>query len=339
MKADNLFFNETDLRDAYNKVINLLDNIMRFYEIYSGQFQVIEVDYKRLSVLDCWLISRINNIIKQVTIHLDNYDTVKASREIKNFIGELSTWWIRRSRDRFKDAVDGQIAFSLLNRILDNLSRVIAPFMPFVAERIWQKLIVNDRELSVHLALWPEASNDEIPDSIEERMDAARSIVELGHSIRAQNGVRVRQPLARISFNYDFSEDQQEFVSLILTELNVEKFSQKNELIKPVTIFDGGIEVTLDLEIDERLAELGTRRDLIRAIQDLRKKLGFKPSENARLTYFTFTKQANEFIEKNKIQVMDATSLSEIIRISDEPSGNKTLLELNGEKVLISIDL
>lgn len=332
MQADNLFFNEKDLRDVYNKVINLLHNIVKFYEIYSGSKNVsYKLNESELSILDRWILSRLGSTIEAVTKELDQYNTVKSGREIKDFIDDLSTWWLRRSRDRFKT---NQEPLVLLRHVINNLARMIAPFTPFVAEYAFGKVRSENDQISVHLCDFPVLDDFEIDKELEEKMKVARKIVELGHSIRTENGLKVRQPLGKISFNYDFGDDQ--FEQIILDELNVIERSEKNKMKEPKEAKNAELEVLLDINIDEKLAKMGDLRELVRAIQNLRKKSGRQAGEKVALSYWTETEKIDRFVEENSEFIKNSTDLDAIKRINTADQ-NSVKVDLSIGSALIAI--
>jgi bifunctional DNA-binding transcriptional regulator/antitoxin component of YhaV-PrlF toxin-antitoxin module len=140
-------------------------------------------------------------------------------------------------------------------------------------------------------------------------MSKAREIVEMGHSLRSQAGIRVRQPLSKINFNYDFGEYKDEISNIILPELNIEEFS--DQIKKPITQENKELSVTIETELDERLKELGDLRELTRMIQDARKKSGLKPSDMIDVDYYG-DGNAIEFIKKYKSEIEKATNVAEL---------------------------
>jgi len=288
MQAENLFFNDREVRDAYNKVVNTLWNVLTFYLTFvpaGGSVSGSVAASKH--VLDRWIISRLHELTRSVTRHMDNYDTVKAARPIKDFIDDLSTWYVRRSRDRFKDAAtdsdeaavaeaaaDKESALATLREVLLTLSKVMAPFTPFISEKIYQELSAGSdaRRESVHLEDWPRADESKIDGEVLARMALARSIVETGLSIRAEQGVRVRQVLARLIVNApDLPE---EYRQIIAAELNV-----KEVVFGPMppglaTKKAGDIEVGLDTALTDELRLEGLLREVVRTINQLRKDQG-----------------------------------------------------------------
>lgn len=149
-------------------------------------------------ILDRWLLSETQVLVRDVTLALESFDTQGAGARISSFLDTLSNWYVRRSRKRFWRG--DTAAFATLHEVLETLTRLMAPFAPFITERVWQDLVVPvtpGAPNSVHLATWPTVQEDLIIEGLAERVDLARRITELGRAARAEAKVRTRQPLRR----------------------------------------------------------------------------------------------------------------------------------------------
>lgn len=334
MQADNLFFNEKDLRDTYNKIINLIHNIVKFYEIYTASDDDVSCKAAQDStnILDRWIISRIGSTLDEVTRELEAYNTVRSGRAIKEFVDDLSTWWLRRSRDRFKDGTE---AVCVLRFTIMNLVKMIAPFTPFIAEYAYQKVKTKDDELSVHLATYPVVNDFVIDKKLEEQMVIARKIVELGHSIRTGNSVKVRQPLSKISFNNEF--DQDDYKEIILNELNILEYSSSENMKDPKMAENNGLKVAIDIYIDENLSRMGDIREIVRAIQSLRKKSGRRAGEKLVLAFSTDKDEIKKLLEENRVEISKATDLTKINNIGLTLGEDASKVDLSSGSVLIAI--
>lgn len=331
MQAENLFFNEVDLKDVYSKVINTSYNIANYYKIYESQYKK-NVKTNASSILDKWILSRFEQTLLDVTKYLDDYNTVKSAREIKLFIEDFSTWWLRRSRDRFKaEDENSQNAFSTLEYCLKGLSKLLAPFTPFLAEHIFQLVRCEQDKKSVHLEVWPAPNQEAINQDLTSKMVMVRKIVELGHSIRAREGLRVRQPLSSMSWNADLEEDSNELEQIILSELNVLEY--KDDYKKKADSVSE-IEVKLNLNIDDKLKQMGDIRELIRGVQSERKKSGLKPKDQVTLVV---EKDAEllELIRKHKSEIMDLAGIKEVSESLKIEGGFE--VKLSFKKVRISL--
>ncbi|MEA1962773.1 MAG: isoleucine--tRNA ligase, partial [Patescibacteria group bacterium] len=225
MMAENLNFSEDGVKESLRKIEIILWNVYKFYEMYADQ--ISDIGHRTSdNVLDKWILARLNQLVCEVTENMDKYNLPKAARPIAEFINDFSTWYIRRSRDRFKskDENDKQFALRTTKYILSQLAKVMAPFTPFIAEQIWQKVSGNEfknENKSVHLEEWPNKEsrikNNKL--RILEEMAMVRKIVELGLAKRDEAGIRVRQPLSKLRItNYEL---QDEYIYLIKDELNV----------------------------------------------------------------------------------------------------------------------
>ncbi len=176
------------------------------------------------SVLDRWLLSQTQILTREVTEALESFDTQRAGAVLSTFVDDMSNWYVRRSRKRFwrGDAA----ALATLHEVLDVLTRLMAPLVPFVTERVWQDLIVPvtpDAPASVHLAAWPEADESLVVDGLAERVDLARRVTELGRAARAEAKVRTRQPLRRALIGSAHFEQLGETLrAQVCEELNIE---------------------------------------------------------------------------------------------------------------------
>jgi len=188
-------------------------------------------------VLDRWLVSTTQRLVNEVTARLEDFDTQRAGTLLSTFIDDLSNWYVRRSRRRFWDGDPG--ALWTLHETLGTLTRLLAPLVPFITERVWQDLFVasgtDGGAESVHLASWPAADASLLDEGLESAMALTRALVELGRSARADAKVRTRQPLARVLIGQaDHDRLTDELRDEIRAELNVGEvgtFTQAGDLI------------------------------------------------------------------------------------------------------------
>ena len=257
---------------------------------------------QKLDILDKWLLSKLNNLIQVVTDSFEGYAAYKAIDAIENFVvNDLSTWYIRRSRDRVgPTAISGEnksAFYSTICRTFLVLMKLMAPITPFFTEEMWQNLGAKD---SVHLSNWPKVYAEFIDTALEEKMSVVRAICSLGHAIRKEKEIRVRQPLDKILITN--CQLPMTFLDLIKDELNVKniefvgKIEEKDEwAVKK----EDNIEVALNLELTPELKEEGIVREIIRTIQGMRKQAGLKPINKILIQVFG-TEFLNEILEKNK---------------------------------------
>ena len=235
-----------------------------------------------------------NNTIKTVTESLEKYDAYTASWAIETFVNEFSTWYIRRSRERVgfsaTNEKDKMNFYETACTVLLTLAKILAPFTPFLSEEIYKNLVSGE---SVHLEDWPKVEEDLIDYKLEEGIVAVRQLVEAGHAERKRLGVKVRQPLRKLSIiNYQLSIDE-DLTALIRDELNV-----KEVVFEPG---EGEMEVELDTKITPRLREEGEAREIVRQIQEERKKLGCKLEERIKVGLPSWPKDFEEDIKKQAL--------------------------------------
>lgn len=303
MQSEDMLFKDEEVKEVHNRLINILVNSFNFYELYAGSASV-DSTLKSGHVLDRWIIFRLNNLVIEITKAMEAYDMVRATRPLRDFISDLSTWYIRRSRDRFKNdnIEDKQQALATTRYVFKCLSKLLAPVMPFIAEEIYQKVKGPKDSLSVHLETWPKAEKGIFnifkknkDKDILSKMEETRRLVSVALEARSKANIKVRQPLNELKIkNNDLAK---EFLDLIRDELNVKLITFDKEL---------GVEVELDTEITPELEEEGKVRDAIRAIQDWRKDMGLKPDD---IRYYKMPTNEKELFIRNKLQIENSTNV------------------------------
>lgn len=286
VRAESLNFSEKGLDEVVKKIIRRLENIYSFIEMYGSGAQAQSSQLRQGSdgqakaksshVLDMWMLERLHELRDDVTKGLEAYELDKASRPFLEFVDDLSTWYVRRSRDRMRgDASEDSLqAESILRYVLKETCKLIAPFMPFLAEDLYQKLKNDDEPESVHLCAWPEYEGEVNHDLIA-LMQRVRYIVTLALDARAQAGVKVRQPLASLIINeakfaFPRGDIGEQLSSLVADEVNVKEVLFKENMQE---------NIELNLTISPELEREGHVRELIRAIQSMRKKANLDPSD------------------------------------------------------------
>jgi len=263
--AEDLAFTEKGVDEVVKKLTMRLMNVISFYELYKKDEDILNIP--SANVLDKWILARLSELGGEMTKAFDAYELDRAVNPIGLFVDDLSTWYIRRSRERFKsdDKEERAEALETTRVILLELSKLLAPIMPFLAEHIYKNISVEKE--SVHLEAWPN-----FPDTNGELikdMTRLRSVVSLALEARASAGIKVRQPLAKLTVKDTILVGKKELADIILDEVNVEE----------VEIEEGEREVFLDTTLTPELKRKGQYRDLLRSVQELRKKTGLTPSD------------------------------------------------------------
>lgn len=270
--AEDLAFSERGVDEVVKKNISRLLNVLSFYEMYGVKMKTAVTGSE--NPLDLWIRARIAELAVEMSQSLDAYELDRAIKPIGLFIDDLSTWYIRRSRDRFKsdDVADRTYAIATTQGVLLELSKLLAPIMPFLAEHIYNR--VGGEKESVHLEAWPTL--EEVDNQIIKDMADVRNIVSLALEARAKAGIKVRQPLASVTIKGD--APRWPFGSIIADEINVKEVRWSSEI-------EG--DILLDTVITPELKKEGQFRELLRTVQGLRKDSKLEPSDVVTLTIKT----------------------------------------------------
>lgn len=271
MQAENLAFSEDGVDEISKKNIGRLSNVLAFYKLYEDG---TARDVESTAILDRWILARLTELIEETTKGYDAYKLDGAVRSLPLFIDDLSAWYVRRSRDRFKeDGVDKKAALATLRHVLYTLSAVMAPAMPFMAEEIFQKVRESGDPESVHLADWPKAkkkwnlfglARDE---KLISNMAKARSLASEALQLRQKANIKVRQPLASLTIPEALSA---ELAFLLNEEVNVKKVIVGKAFL-------------LDTALTPELIKEGDEREMTRAVAEARKAKGLSPKDTVRI--------------------------------------------------------
>ena len=227
-------FSAENVGESQRKFMGTFWNTYAFYILYADidKFDPTEysLDYDNLGMMDKWVLSKLQSLVDKVDKDLSEYNIFDAARAMENFVDDLSNWYVRRSRERFwqgempQDKIN---AYMTLYTVLETLTRLSAPFVPFMAENVYQNLVRTvDKSApeSVHLCDFPVANKDWIDLELEENMDAVLQIVVLGRAGRNESNIKNRQPIGQmyVQSNTKLPED---FISIIAEELNIKEIS------------------------------------------------------------------------------------------------------------------
>ncbi|OGJ38629.1 MAG: hypothetical protein A2383_00090 [Candidatus Pacebacteria bacterium RIFOXYB1_FULL_39_46] len=288
MKSENLSFNEKEVADIRRKIFVIWWNVLSFYQAFAKQ-QPISKPVQPDHLLDRWILSKLETLIAETTQQMDAYDLVRVSRGLMEFISDLSNWYLRLSRERIK-ADDNQQVSQVFGYVLYTLAQLFAPFAPFFAELVHHNLV--DEESSIHLTAWPHFDQQLQAGQLETNMEIVRKAVELGHAFRKDQGIRVRQPLQTVVINLPQEQiaNLEQYNELIKQELNVKAVRWQNNQTDDFL-------VTLDLTMTAELEEEGRAREIMRTIQNLRRKAGLQVEDRARVALPDWPEQWQAEIE------------------------------------------
>lgn len=280
--GDSKNFDEKTVTEVHRQVFGLLYNVLAFYELYRDEKIENNIYPKSKNILDEWILEKLNILITKTGEYLDNYKLMEPARLTRDFMDDLSTWYVRRSRDRIKD---GDVeAKQTLYFVLKNIAKVLAPFAPFTAEDIWQKLKTDKDAESVHLESWPSLEKSfwqtifggKKESKVIEEMEMVRDIVTKALQLRQKANIKVRQPLASLKLKIKNEKPARagglkiEYADIIKDELNVK------EVVEDKNISE---EIELDTNLTPELKLEGDYREFLRGVQDMRKKKGLMPAD------------------------------------------------------------
>jgi isoleucyl-tRNA synthetase len=277
MQGDDVNFMVGDLETVYRRNVLLLLNVHGYYQTYAAQAGYEPKPGGTIEPgehpLDQWIFARTEQLVNEVTASLDGYDTVRAARVIQEFIDDLSTWYLRRSRGRKDEAF-----FGTLRHVLLTTAKIIAPFMPYLSEKIYRDLNRRTEVPSVHLADWPSSTQAaEGTPALLSDMQKVRELASIGMALRKAANIAVRQPLNALWVKKkEMMPKSEELLSILKDELNVNTVAVSADI---------EADAALDTELTPELRLAGLVRGIERAVQDLRKKNGFNVGEPAELIW------------------------------------------------------
>lgn len=279
-------------------------------------------------VLDSWILSRLQTTVNQVTQYYEASDYMRGGRLLEEFIQDLSTWYLRRSRKR-----DDAAFFATLNDVLLTVTQLLAPLTPFLPEVIYRGLRADTQPISVHLAGWPAADDWATDEHLEADMSRLRKVVELGMALRAETKLKVRQPLSTAAVQGTTLSE--ELLTILADELNVERVVQRREENEawPTKTADG-LTVALDPELTPELLEKGEARELLRQLQQYRKVSGLEPGQVVSLQ---FGPDHRDYLEPllTKYPLILEDGFFRLVPATWEKLGKETLV-INGREINLS---
>ena len=325
LNGEDFALHDKDVSDVARK-LSMIWNMYDFFTMYAsvdgwefnGELKDPSKDLE--NPLDKWIVSRVHELRNEITENMNVYNIPRALEGVLPFLDDASNWFVRRSRRRFwksENGADKLQAYQTLHYILSYLALILAPFVPFLAEELWGKMVGNG---SVHLKDWPEAG--EIDESLLAEMAEVRGYVNEALALRAKNGVKIRQPLASVKVPQNAKSF--DFAPILMEELNVK------------SVEFGGEDVEFNFELTPELRAEGLMREIIRHIQAARKKAGLNVDDRIELN---FTSENGELIEafKKFEQEIAKEVLAAKTDISNDELEFSQDVKIEGEEAKISL--
>ena len=324
--------------EALRNFLLTLWNTYSFFVIYANidHFEPKPAAAPSLSDLDNWVLSRLNQLIADVDEALGNYDPTTAGRRIETFVNELSNWYVRRSRRRFwksQNDADKLAAYTTLYNCLVTLSKLLAPFTPFVAEEIYRNLVCSvDHEAveSVHLTDFPVADRTQIDEKLVDANRLAMIACSLGRAARAKAGIKVRQPLSRVLVKVNSASERealQKSAPYILDEVNVKEVEFTEEEVSDnklgyASAVEGDYWVAVATELSPELVAEGIAREVVRRLQTMRRSAGLDITDYI-VTYYQGEISIQQVMTKFADYIKQET-LSRELALGTPPDGSHT---------------
>ena len=347
MEGKNINFTVKDVAEVKRGVMATFWNSYSFFVTYALVDKYDHTEPKKIleenptNVLDRWILSELNLLIRDFEASMENYQITKAARLIPEFAHKLSNWYIRRSRRRFwkaKNDKNKKAAYDTLYEVLVKLSQVMAPFMPFVSEVVYQNLT---REESVHLTNYPACDKRMIDESLMKNMNQVRDVVKEALALRAKAQIKVRQPLARLYLNQKEIVEDEDLKKIIAEEINVknvtfaetEDLKKKEEPEELVLKEEGDLCLALDPKLTEKLEQEGQAREIIRNVQEMRRKAGFQVDDRIILAY-----EGAETVFNNFGYLITRETLTKDLHIGKMADAELSKdAKINGEKIYLAV--
>jgi isoleucyl-tRNA synthetase len=312
--------------DINRQVMLTLWNVYSFFVMYAN-IDNYQPDPAKMTTevpeLDLWILSELNQLITDVDSSLETYNPTGAARKIEEFVDMLSNWYVRRSRRRFwksESDTDKLSAYNTLYHCLVTVSKLIAPFMPYLAEEMYQNLVCSvdkNAPISVHLADFPVADTGKVNKDLSADTQLAMKVCSLGRAARSQANVKVRQPLGQALIRVNSVRERDGLIRImpqILEELNVKTlaFTDKVEELNMPDLcvsMEGEVSVAVPRNVSPELAEEGLAREIVHRLQTMRKTAGFEIADYI-VTYY----QGDDYVKQVMTNYTDYVKLETLSR-------------------------
>ena len=325
LNGEDFALHDKDVSDVARK-LSMIWNMYDFFTMYASvdgwEFNgELKDPSKNLeNPLDKWIVSRVHELRNEITENMNVYNIPRALEGVLPFLDDASNWFVRRSRRRFwksENGTDKLQAYQTLHYVLSYLALILAPFVPFLAEELWGKMVGDG---SVHLKDWPEAG--EIDESLLSEMAEVRGYVNEALALRAKNGVKIRQPLASVKVPQNAKSF--DFTSILMEELNVKNV-------------EFGVEgVEFDFELTPELRAEGLMREIIRHIQAARKKADLNVDDRIELNFISENTEVLDSFKKFE-QEISKEVLATKAEISENELDFVQAVKVEGSEVKISL--
>ena len=327
--GEDYLFSGKQVENIYRNIISTFWHSYLFFNTYKDKNFKPEKNFKINGKLNKWILSRINSLNKEVIFWMDKFELTKASRPIIEFIDDFSNWYIRRSRKKMqsflKNDEEKKETSQVFYQSLILLSKIMACFTPFISEYVYQEIKSKKDPESIHLTQYPKPDLKKINKKLEGKMRQAREIVRLALAQRSEKGIKVRQPLNQLTINNQKElKQEKELLELIKDEINVKKINF-------------GKALKLDTRITLELKEEGIIREIIRQIQQKRKKAGLRPQDEVLVQYFSDDSDLNYFLNKNEKLILSQGKIKNLGKKQKNffSKENETIIE--GKKLFLLI--
>ncbi len=328
--SDPKLFSEKDLGNIMRKFTLTLWNCLAFYETYGVKTKIQTP--KVAHVLDRWILSRLHSTSHAMSRDMDAFDITGAARQLEDFIvQDVSLWYVRRSRQRFQNPSSQKelvAASQTLSFVLRSAALLLAPFMPFLAEHVYEKTggkgSAHGNHESVHAQDWITPQKKFMNAKLEQEMVFLRSIAAQALAQRSKAGMRVRQPLSRLTITKVLSKP---LLEILKDEINV-----KEVIVKPSQKH----EVLLDTALTPALKQEGMLRDLMRIIQDMRKKAQFRPSQKVSLRY-EGDRELENILETSATLLMKQLNLKQVVKGKTKNFKQESQAVLEGKNLWLAL--
>jgi isoleucyl-tRNA synthetase len=333
--GESLNFSTREIDEVSRKFLNILWNVSTFYQTYAGSDRIEIAKPRSSHILDRWLYARLHAMIRETTEGYEKYDLNAGVRPLRAFVDDLSTWWLRRSRDRMRgeDAYERLDALKTLKEVLLDFSALMAPCAPFISERIYQDM--EGLKASVHLEKWPKEDPRLIDEQLLSDMEWVRRVSSLGLERRSAEKMPVRQALAKATVRMTDAglisrlQQKNDLLGILRDELNVEAIAFE--------MGSGEMEVILDTVITPELKIKGLIREFVRHVMATRKAIGLQPQDQIILTVSIEDDDLLATIERAQTAIIHSVKAKACQFGKANLGETAKTIELDGKPVQISI--